>query len=166
MAARDRAQQSAEQGAALVEQLRENAYVQALIEDAKLRATIVEAVEHGRKAYGRASNAKKPTKALINDKKLQRELARGYVAAKLATTTLRAAPAARQQTKSHGFRRFVLFTLVGGIITLAASSSARSKVLDLLFGPEETFDYTPTSNGNGTGATASTATPVTPPAAS
>jgi hypothetical protein len=165
MAAKDRAQHSAETGAALVEQLRENAYVQRLIEDAKLRDTIQEAVEHGRKAYGRASNAKNPGKALLNDKKLQKQLRTSYIAAKSATTTLRDAPNAKAK-KSHTFRRLVLFSLFGGIVALAASSGARSKVLDLLFGPEETFDYTPTSNGNGTGATAPTGTPVTPPASS
>ena len=165
MAARDRAQHSAEQGAALVDQLRSNAYVQALLEDHKLRETIIDAVEHGRKAYGRAAKAKKPTKAVFSDKKLQRELAKSYVNAKVATLALQHAGKSPSK-KSHTFRRFVLVTIVGGIAALAASSGARSKVLDLLFGPEETFDYTPTSNGNGTGATASAGTPVTPPASS
>ena len=34
-----------------------------------------------------------------------------------------------------------------GAIALVASSGLRDKVLDLLFGPEETFDYVPAANG-------------------
>jgi hypothetical protein len=143
MAARDRAQHSAEQGAALVEQLRSNAYVQALLEDHKLRETIIDAVEHGRKAYGRAAKAKQPTKAVFSDKKLQRELAKSYVNAKVATIALREAPLAQSKKKSHGFRRFLLVTIVGGIVALAASSGDRS----LLMGPNSLF-ATPVSEGN------------------
>ncbi|MBJ7470806.1 MAG: hypothetical protein JHD16_05865, partial [Solirubrobacteraceae bacterium] len=49
--------------------------------------------------------------------------------------------------------------LLGGVIALVVSSSLRDKVLDLLFGPEETFDYVPAANGNGT-ATAAAQTPA------
>jgi hypothetical protein len=39
--------------------------------------------------------------------------------------------------------RKLLFLLVGGAAALVASEGLRSKVLDMLFGAEEEFEYTP-----------------------
>ena len=54
--------------------LKDSPYVQRLIEDAELRENIMEAYESLRKAYGRLSNGKAPAKALMDDKKLHRDL--------------------------------------------------------------------------------------------
>ena len=63
---------------------------------------------------------------------------------------------AEREPKRKKRRVSRLFSLVilGAAATLAASESARSKVLDALFGSEEEFKYTPPSgtDGNGTGA--------------
>ena len=48
----------------------------------------------------------------------------------------------------------------GAGLAVVLSSGLRDKVLDLLFGPEETFDYVPAANGNG--ATPSAAPSGTP----
>ena len=49
-------------------------YIERVIEDAELRDNIRAAVESTRSAYGRLSNGKAPTKALIEDKKLHADL--------------------------------------------------------------------------------------------
>ena len=51
-----------------------NPYIQRIVEDAELRDNVREAYESARKAYGRLSNGKAPTKALLEDKKLQKDL--------------------------------------------------------------------------------------------
>ena len=56
--------------------------------------------------------------------------------------------------KKKGFRRLVLLSLISGVGALVASESLRSKLLDMLFGAEEEFQYTPPAS-----------TPAPPPAA-
>ncbi|MGI8673835.1 MAG: hypothetical protein ACR2KD_00890, partial [Thermoleophilaceae bacterium] len=53
--------------------VRDNEYLQRLIEDAALRDNLRDAYESARKAYGRI-NGKGPAKALFDDKKTQKEL--------------------------------------------------------------------------------------------
>ncbi len=48
----------------------------------------------------------------------------------------------------------LVIAVVGAALAVVLSSGLRDKVLDLLFGPEETFDYVPTTNGNGASASA------------
>jgi hypothetical protein len=43
-------------------------------------------------------------------------------------------------------RKIVLLLLVAGVV-VALSPTVRARVLDLLFGAEEEFDYTPTTSG-------------------
>ena len=141
MAAKQRAEQGVHQGQALIETLRDT-------------------VDSSRSAYHRAAKSKRPGQALLNDKKLQNELRAAFDSARQAQFALRDAPSNPRGRSGGAFGRVVMLTIVGGVVALVASSALRDKVLDLLFGPEETFDYVPTPNGNGTGATAtSTATP-------
>ena len=49
----------------------------------------------------------------------------------------------RTRRKRLTFSRKVMIALVGATVALAASETLRSKVLDLLFGAEEDFQYTP-----------------------
>src|ERR1700712_446250 len=72
MAAKDRAEQGAHQGAALIEALRQNPYVLRLLEDEDLRDQLKDAVENSRSAYKRAAKAKSTPQALLKDKKLQK----------------------------------------------------------------------------------------------
>lgn len=56
-----------------------------------------------------------------------------------------AAPAQEQTQKKRrfGFGKMLLVAGVAGVGALVASESLRSKVLDLMFGSEEEFEYTP-----------------------
>jgi hypothetical protein len=126
--------------------LKDSPYVQRLVEDAELRENIREAYESLRKAYGRLSNGKAPTKALLDDKKLQKELRSAAISLRDAGEALREGP--KRKKRHWGRRLFVL--AVGAGLALALSEGLRQKVLDLLFGAEEEFDYS------------STTTPATP----
>jgi hypothetical protein len=127
--------------------LKDSPYVQRLVEDAELRENIREAYESLRKAYGRLSNGKAPAKALLDDKKLQKELRSAAVSLRDAGEALREGPKRR---KKRRWGRRLLILVVGAGVALALSEGLRQRVLDLLFGAEEEFDYS------------STTTPATP----
>ncbi|MBO9531615.1 MAG: hypothetical protein J7513_01420 [Solirubrobacteraceae bacterium] len=154
MAAKKRVQQEAAHGAAVVEALRENPYVQRLLADDDLRAHLTEALESGKSAYERASKTSKRggAKKLVTDQKLQDDLKAVYEAAKSAQEKLQDAPKHPTGTKKKGRGRFLVLAVVGAGLAVVLSSGLRDKVLDLLFGPEETFDYVPATNGNGASA--------------
>ena len=118
-------------------------YVQRLIQDEELRDNLRTAYESGRSAYGRLNNGKAPAKALLDDKKLHKELQNAADAIRDATDALRDGP--KKKKRKGGIGRLLLITIVGGGIALAVSSDLRNKVLDLLFGAEEEFDYTSTT---------------------
>ena len=125
-----------------------NPYVQRLANDEELRENLRTAFESARKAYERMSNGKGPAKALLDDKKTQREL-------KEAASSLREAADALRGTKAKKKRRRGgLFTLllVGAIAALVLNEGLRKKVLDVLFGAEEEFEYTSTTTPSSTGA--------------
>ena len=121
---------------------RDNPYIQRLAEDAELRESIRDAFAQTRKAYSRLANGKAPAKALMEDRKLQKELREAAVSLRDAGEALRAGP--RRKRKRRVGRTLVLL-LVGGGLALALSEGLRKKVLDALFGAEEEFDYTSTT---------------------
>src|SRR5436190_870339 len=119
-----------------------NPYVRRLIEDEDLRENVREAFEAARHAYKRMSNGKGPAKALMEDKKVKRDL-------RDATTSLREAAdqiRGRRRRKRHWGRRFLMLALVGAAAALILSEDARKSVLDRLFGAEEEFEYTSTTS--------------------
>jgi hypothetical protein len=113
-----------------------------VIEDEELRDSVLSAVTAARSAYGRLSNGKAPTKALLDDKKLHRDLRNAAESLRTAAESLRAAPQPPKR-KRRG-RMLVLIVLSAGV-ALAVSEGLRTKVLDALFGKEEEFDYTSTT---------------------
>ena len=119
---------------------RNNIYVQRLVEDEDLRDNLRTAYESARKAYARMSNGKGPTKALMEDKKVQRELRDAATSLRDAADTLRA-PVKRKRRRG----RLLVIGLVGAGLALAMSEPFRKKVLDALFGAEEEFEYTSTT---------------------
>ena len=123
-------------------QLRDNPYIQRLIEDEALRDNLRTAYESGRVAYGRLSNGKGPTKALLEDKKLQKELRKAAEALREASDALQKP---RRRRRKGGFGRILLIGFIGAVLALALSADLRSKLLDALFGAEEEFDYTSTT---------------------
>ena len=121
---------------------RNNPYVQRLIEDEELRDNIQKSYESARRAYTRLSNGKAPTKALMEDKKLQKELRQAATALREAGEALREGPKKRRR---GGMARRLLVLVVGAGIALALSEGLRKAVLDALFGKEEEFEYTSTT---------------------
>ncbi len=125
------------------EALRSSDYIKRLIEDEQLRANLLAAYAAGRSAYGRVSNGKPAGKALLEDRKLQKELAEAASALRDASFAIKQ-PAAKPKRKG-GLGRVLLLAVVGAALALALSEDLRSKVLDMLFGAEEEFDYSSTT---------------------
>jgi hypothetical protein len=120
-----------------------NQYLRRLIEDQDLRANLLAAYGAARSAYGRMSNGTPPRKALMEDRKLQKELKSAVGALKDASSSLREPP--KRSRRKAGIGRTLLVLGVGGLLAVALSEGLRSKVLDLLFGAEEEFDYSSTT---------------------
>lgn len=121
---------------------RRNRYVQRLIEDEDLRQNILAAYAAARSAYGRMHNGKPASKALLQDRKLQRELSQAAKALREASATLTEKP---KRKRKGGLGRALLLLIVAGALALVLSEGLRSKVLDVLFGAEEEFDYSSTT---------------------
>ncbi len=126
--------------------VRSSPYVQRLVQDEELRDNLRTAFDSARVAFDRLSNGKTPTKVILDDKKFQKELHNASDAMRDAVEALREGP---KKKKRRG--RKLLLVLVTAGVALAVSEGLRNKVLDLLFGAEEEFDYT------------STTAPATPP---
>lgn len=134
MAAKDRISRAGEAARAA----QRNRYLQRLVEDEELRATLMTAYGAARNAYGRMSNGKPATRALFEDRKLQRELREAASALRDASSALREP---QKRRRRGGIGRTLLLLVVAGLLAIALSEGLRSKVLDLLFGAEEEFDY-------------------------
>jgi adenylosuccinate synthase len=128
---------------------RSNPYVQRLVEDDQLRDNLRTAYESARKAYERMSNGKGPAKALMDDKKTQKELKEAAASLRDAADSLRGAKKKKRKRRRGGR---VLLLVVGVGAALALSEGLRKKVLDALFGAEEEFEYTSTATSSGSPA--------------
>lgn len=118
-------------------------YIQRLIEDEELRTSLLSAYGAARGAYGRLSNGKPAAQVLLHDRKLQKELMDAADALRDATSSLREPPKAVRRRRGLG--RSLVLVAVGGVLAVALSEGLRTKVLDLLFGAEEEFDYSSTT---------------------
>ena len=76
---------------------RSNPYVQRIVEDDDLRENLRTAYDSARKAYERMANGKGPAKAILDDKKTQRELREAATSLRSAADSLRGAKAKRGQ---------------------------------------------------------------------
>ena len=132
-----------------------NQYVQRFVQDEALRDNVRVALDNARDAYARLTNGKSAAKVVMEDKKFQKNIKPSADALREAGTALRDGP---KRTRGGGFGKLLLLALVGGGLAIALSEDVRNKVLDLLFGKEEEFDYTST--------TAPPATPASTPTAS
>jgi hypothetical protein len=121
-----------------------NRYLQRLLEDEDLRGNLLAAYGAARGVYGRMSNGKPASRALFEDKKLQRELREAANALRDASSALKESPKKSRRRKGGLGRTLLLLTVAGGL-ALVLSEGLRSKVLDLLFGAEEEFDYSSTT---------------------
>ena len=96
------------------------------------------------------SNGKGPAKALLDDKKTQKELREAANSLKEAADALRGT----KKKKRSGRRGILMLVVVGGIAALVLSEGLRKKVLDALFGAEEEFEYTSTTSPTNSSAAA------------
>ena len=150
MAAKKKAAKAGAGAVAAGKAARSNAYVQRIVEDEDLRDDIRTAWVSARKAYSRM-NGKGPA-AVVDDKKVQKDLKEAASSLRDAANTLRGA----KKRKRRSFSRLLLVGLVGAGLALALSEGLRKKVLDALFGAEEEFEY----SGSTTPSTASSGEPV------
>jgi hypothetical protein len=118
-------------------------YIQRIVQDAKLRENVRTAYDSSRSAYARLTNGKAPAKALMEDKKLQRDLQNAVEALRDATNALSEAPKKRKARKGFGLTRKLMIACLAFGLALAGSEQLRTKVLDMVFGKEEEFEYTP-----------------------
>jgi hypothetical protein len=118
-----------------------NPYVRRLLEDEELRQNIRVAFEAARNAYGRMSNGKGP-QAVMDDKKVQRDLRTAAESLRDASQQLRGRRTGRRR---FGLGKALLLAILGAALVLILSEDVRNAVLDRLFGAEEEFEYTSTT---------------------
>jgi hypothetical protein len=121
-----------------------NPYIQQVLNDAKLRKSVQTAVSSYKKAYGRVSNGKLNPQKLLEDKRLHAEVGRALGASRDAVIIITHVSGKPKRGRKR--TRKVMVVVIGGGAALAASEKLRSKLLDLLFGAEEEFQYTPPVN--------------------
>ena len=155
MAAKKKAAKAGAGAVAAGTAARNNPYINKLVEDSDLRDDLRTAFESARKAYTRMANGKGPAKAVMEDKKVQKELKEAASSLREAADSLRGAK--KRKRKRRG--RMLVIALVGTGLALALSEGLRKKALDALFGAEEEFEYTatttpePASSGEPVGTT-------------
>ncbi len=146
MAAKDRGSGFPKSGEAALADLRSaalrNRYIERLIEDEELRSSLLAAYGAARSAYGRMNNGKPASKAIFEDRKLQNDLRKAADALRDAAGTLREPPPKRRRRRPG---RALLLLVVAGVLALVLSEGLRGKVLDMLFGAEDEFEYTSTT---------------------
>jgi len=146
--------QAAKAGAGAVaagKAVKDNPYVQRIVEDEELRENVRTAFESARKAYARMSNGKGPVKALTEDKKTQKQLREAATSLREAADSLRNAKSGRKKRKRG---RGLMLLFVGAGLAIALNEGLRSKVLDALFGSEEEFEYSSTTSPQQSGTNA------------
>src|SRR5207248_7519488 len=78
---------------------RSNPYVQRVIQDDELRDNLRTAFDSAKRAYARMSNGKGPAKAILDDKKTQRELREAASSLREAADSLRGAKGKRKKKR-------------------------------------------------------------------
>jgi hypothetical protein len=117
----------------------DNEYVRRLVEDEDLRDNLQDAFRSAKKAYARINNGKGPTKAIMEDRKVHKELRSAAESLREASDQLRG------KRERHTFRNLLLIGLVGAVLAIVLSEDLRKAVLDRMFGAEEEFEYTSTT---------------------
>jgi hypothetical protein len=120
-------------------------YVSRILEDEKLRGNLASAYGAARSAYGRVSNGKAGTKDLLEDRKLQRELIQIAESLRNAGGSLREPPKSTRKRRRRRRGRSIILVAIVGVLAISLSEGLRTKVLDILFGAEEEFDYSSTT---------------------
>jgi hypothetical protein len=158
-----------------VEAVKSSPLVQRVVTDEDLHDNVRVAYASARQAYERLASSKKPPQAVLNDKKLHAQVAAAAVALRDVGNALSNPGKPARKKRSGGLIRKLLVLVVGAGAAVAVSADLRNKLLDLLFGAEEEFDYTSTTapttpppapaTGPQAGTPAPPPPPVPPPAA-
>ena len=129
-----------------VDAVKSNPYLQTITSDSDVHDNVRVAYESARDAYERLASGKSLSKSVLEDKKLHANLATAAAALRDVGTTLADPPKkGKKKKKKGGLGRKLLVLVVGAGIAVAVSSDVRNKLLDLMFGAEEEFDYTSTT---------------------
>ncbi|MFN2612483.1 MAG: hypothetical protein ABR536_03830 [Solirubrobacterales bacterium] len=115
--------------------------MQRILEDEELRQSIRDAFDAAKHAYARMSNGKGPASALIDDKKVHRDIKEAAESIRDASQQIRG----KRRRRGGGIGRWIAAAVVGAGLVLVLSEGARKAVLDQLFGAEEEFEYTSTT---------------------
>ena len=134
------------------QQLKDNEYLRRIAEDPKVRENARVAYESARDAFQRISEADNPAAAILDDDKVRRSIKKASDAALEARDRVIAPP-----RKSHIVRNLLILS-AGAALAVVVSVGLRDKILDLVFGAEEEFDYVPTTAPPTSAATASAPT--------
>ena len=128
-----------------VASLKDNPYVQRVIEDADLRDNVANVIESSKGAYARLVSNGAPHKAVLEDSKLHDHVSSAAGSVRDVAHALNDVDAKKgRPTKKNKHRgRKLVFLLIAAGVALALSEGLRNKVLDALFGKEEEFQYTP-----------------------
>src|SRR5258705_13344463 len=114
------AKKKAAAAAGAVSAAKDNPYVQGIVTDDDLRDNVRVAFESAKSAYERLSNGKAPSKALMDDKKLHKDLKPAAEPLRDAGTALRKSP--KNQKKRRGGLAPKLLVLVAGAAAAPAVS--------------------------------------------
>ncbi len=120
-----------------------NPYIERLIADQELRANLLAAYGAARSAYGRMNNGKPASTALFEDRRLQNDLRKAADSLRDAAGALRQPPPKPRRRLRLG--RALMLAVVAGTLALVLSEGLRGKVLDMLFGAEDEFEYSSTT---------------------
>jgi hypothetical protein len=141
-AKRKAAKKKAASAGSAISTAKTNPYLQRIAADDDLRDNVRVAFEAARDAYGRLNHGKAPTKVLLDDRKFHKDLHRSAEAMRDVSDSLRTG---KRKRSGMGLGTLLAATVIGGIVALVVSEDLRNKVLDMLFGAEEEFDYTSTT---------------------
>ncbi len=127
--------------------IKDNPYLHRVIEDGQLRDNVANVIESGRGAYDRLGANGALHKTVLEDSRLHDAVQSAAGSVRDIALALnevdakhgRAFPAPKRK---HRMLKLLLIVATIGLV-LALSESLRNKLLDLLFGSEEEFQYTP-----------------------
>jgi hypothetical protein len=125
--------------------IKDNPYIQRVIEDGALRDNVTNVIESSKGVYEQLVSNGAPAKAVLEDSKLHEyvESAAGSVRdIALALNDVDAKHNQPFKKKKRRGRKLLLLLIAAGV-ALALSEGLRNKLLDALFGKEEEFQYTP-----------------------
>lgn len=143
-----------------VQDLLANPYVRRAMEDPAVRDNARVAYESARQALERAKSSDNLVNALFDDRELREQLAATGRGIAIAREHLIVRPKRKRRVG-----RAILLVVVGAALAIALSEGLRNKVLDVLFGAEEEFDYVSTTAPPAPAATPPPAPAATEPAA-